>query len=163
MAHAPVPPLASHGRLALTEPELVAWGERLGRQLRAPVVVTIAGELGAGKTTLVRAMCRGYGVLDEVTSPTFAIVHEYEATAGKARVFHLDLYRLENPAELTNVGWDEIISDDAVVIVEWPERAGGRLPVDHVPIVLEHLPDAPDRRLLYAGGHVGAATFGGEG
>ena len=161
MPHASVPPLASHGRLALTEQELVAWGERLGRQLRAPVVVTIAGELGAGKTTLVRAICRGYGVRDDVTSPTFAIVHEYEG--GKTHVYHLDLYRLESPTELTNVGWDDIIADDAVVIVEWPERAGGGLPADHVPIVLEHLPDAPDRRLLYAGGHVGAPTFGGEG
>ena len=161
MAQPPIPPLASHGRLALTEPELVAWGESLGRQLRAPIVITVAGELGAGKTTLVRAICRGYGVRDEVTSPTFAIVHEYHG--GPRRVFHLDLYRLESPSELTNVGWDDIVSDDGVVIVEWPERAGDRLPADHLPIALEHLADAPDRRLLYAGGHVGAPTFGGEG
>jgi tRNA threonylcarbamoyladenosine biosynthesis protein TsaE len=161
MSHAGVPPLASHGKLAVTEAELADWGERLGRQLRAPVLVTISGELGAGKTTLVRAICRGYGVRDDVTSPTFALVHEYAANAG--RVYHLDLYRLERPDELTNIGWDEIVAADAVVIVEWPERAGDRLPPDHVPIVLEHLPEAPDRRLLYAGGHVGARTFGGEG
>jgi tRNA threonylcarbamoyladenosine biosynthesis protein TsaE len=161
MSPAPVPPLAAHGKLALTEAELVAWGERLGRQLRAPVIVTITGELGAGKTTLVRAICRGYGVLDDVTSPTFAIVHEYGG--GARRVFHLDLYRLESPSELTNVGWDDIVADDALVIVEWPERAGSRLPAEHLPIELEHLPGSPDRRLLYAGGHVGAQTFGGEG
>ncbi len=161
MAHSPIPPLAAHGKLAVTESELVEWGERLGRQLRAPVIVTVAGELGAGKTTLVRAICRGYGVTDEVTSPTFALVHEYGG--GARTVYHLDLYRLDDPDDLTNIGWDDIVASDAVVIVEWPERAGERLPADHVPIVLEHLPDAPDRRLLYAGGHVGARTFGGEG
>lgn len=160
MTPAPIPALASHGRLALTEPELEAWGERLGRALEAPVLVTVAGDLGAGKTTLVRAICRGYGVRDEVTSPTFALVHEYRSARG--RVYHLDLYRLERPDELTNLGWDDILSDDAVALVEWPERAGARIPVDHVPIRLEHLPDDPTRRLLYAGGHVGATAFGGE-
>ena len=147
--HHVIPPLASRGRLALTEPELVAWGERFGRAARPPLVVGISGDLGAGKTTLVRAICRGAGVESEVTSPTFALVHQYE---GKQfPIYHLDLYRLESPDEMTNVGWDDIVSAEALVLVEWPERAGTRMPSDAVPIELEHLTGDPERRLLMAG------------
>jgi tRNA threonylcarbamoyladenosine biosynthesis protein TsaE len=153
VSHAPIiPPLAARGHLALTEAELIAWGEGFGRMATSPLVVTISGELGAGKTTLVQAICRGYGVTDEVTSPTFALVHRYDAP--KSPVFHLDLYRLNDPAELTNIAWDEIVSDEAIVLIEWPERAGDRIPRIHVPISLQHLPDDPSHRLLYAGGHV---------
>ncbi len=147
-----VPALASHGRSALDEHELSAWGERFGRSAAPPLVVAITGELGAGKTTLVQAICRGYGVAEEVTSPTFALVHRY--TGRLSPVYHLDLYRLEKPDDLTNLAWDEIVGDDALVLVEWPERAGTRMPHDHIPLSLQHLPDDPSRRLLYAGGHV---------
>ena len=145
----PVPPLAPGSRLALTLGELEAWGERFGRAARAPLVVTIAGELGAGKTTLAQAICRGYGVGEPVTSPTYAIVHEYQAPASP--VYHLDLYRLEREEELTNVGWDDVLAAHALVLIEWPERAGGRLPADHVPIDLEYVPGDAARRLLLAG------------
>jgi tRNA threonylcarbamoyladenosine biosynthesis protein TsaE len=151
--HEPIiPPLASRGRLACTEAELTEWGERFGRVATAPLVVTIAGELGAGKTTLVQAVCRGYGVTEHVTSPTFALVHRY--AAPRSPVFHLDLYRLRDPGELTNIGWDELLSEEALVLIEWPERAGDRIPRIHIPITLQHLPADPTRRLMYAGGHV---------
>ena len=143
-----VPELAPRSRLALTRDELVAWGEALGRAARAPLVVTLSGDLGAGKTTLAQAICRGFGVEEEVTSPTYALVHEYRAPRGT--VYHLDLYRLEREDELTNLGWDEIVTADALVLIEWPERAGGRLPPGHVPIDLEHGEDET-RRLLLAG------------
>jgi len=153
VSHAPIiPPLAARGHLALTESELIAWGEGFGRMAQAPLVVTISGELGAGKTTLVQSICRGYGVHEEVTSPTFALVHRY--AAPKSPVYHLDLYRLDSSNELTNIAWDEIVSEEAIVLIEWPERAGDRIPRMHVPISLQHLPDDPSRRLLYAGGHV---------
>jgi tRNA threonylcarbamoyladenosine biosynthesis protein TsaE len=153
MSHPPIiPPLAAHGRLACTEPELVAWGESFGRVAAPPLVVTVSGELGAGKTTLVRAICRGYGVREDVTSPTFTIVHQY--AAPRSPVYHVDLYRLGDPRDLTNLGWDEMLADEAVVLIEWPEHAGDRIPHVHVPISLQHLPDEADRRLLYAGGHV---------
>ena len=153
VSHPPiVPPLASHGRLAVSESDLVEWGQRLGHVASAPLLVTISGELGAGKTTLVRAICQGYGVTEDVTSPTFALVHQY--AAPRSPVFHLDLYRLSDPVELTNIGWDDILAEDALVLVEWPERAGDRVPRNHVPISLQHLPNDPARRLLYAGGHV---------
>ena len=152
MQHEPiVPPLASRGRLAVTEDELADWGVRLGEAVTPPLVVTVSGELGAGKTTLIRAICRGYGVEEDVTSPTVALVHEYHA--ARSPVYHLDLYRLTSKDELTNIGWDEILDAEALVMIEWPERAGARLPRNHVPISLQHLPD-PERRLLYAGGHV---------
>jgi len=153
MSHEPViPPLAEHGRLACSEQELISWGERFGKSARPPLIVTIAGDLGAGKTTLVQAICRGYGVTDEVTSPTFALVHQY--SAPRSPVFHLDLYRLKSVDELTNLGWDETMVENALVLIEWPERAGDRVPHLHVPISLQHLPHDASRRLLYAGGHV---------
>jgi len=153
VTHEPIiPPLAERGHLACTEAELVSWGERFGRAASPPLVVTITGELGAGKTTLARAICAGYGVPVDVTSPTFNLVHEYPG--ARSRVYHVDLYRLRSPAELTNLGWEEMLAADALVLIEWPERAGDRIPRLHVPISLQHLPHDPDRRLLYAGGHV---------
>lgn len=154
------PPHAADGHIALTEPELVAWGERLGRVAEPPLVLTLSGDLGTGKTTLVRAICRGYGVTEDVTSPTFALVHEYHAP--RSPVYHLDLYRLRDASELAQLGWDEIVSARALIIVEWPERAGGDVPAGAVPITLAHLEADPDRRLLSTGGHVGAEAFGGE-
>ncbi len=135
----------------MDERELAAWGERFGRAVTPPLLVAIGGELGAGKTTLVRAICRGYGVVDDVTSPTYALVHQY--TAPRSPVYHLDLYRLRGEEELTNIGWEDIVSAPALVLVEWPERAGTRMPREHVPIALEYAPPPDDagRRVLLAG------------
>jgi tRNA threonylcarbamoyladenosine biosynthesis protein TsaE len=144
-----VPALARRGALALTQPELVAWGEALGRAARPPLVIALSGPLGAGKTVLVQSICRGYGVIDAVTSPTFALVHEY--AAPRSTVYHIDLYRLTRPEDLLALAWDEIVSASALVLVEWPERAGARLPSGHLPIDLEYVPGEPDRRYLLAG------------
>lgn len=143
-----VPPLAARARIALTEPELRSWGEEFGRAATAPLLVTLSGDLGAGKTTLAQAICRGYGVREPVTSPTYALVQEYEGT--RSRVYHLDLYRLRDASELHNLGWHEIVAAPALVLVEWPERAGDLLPRDHVAIALEHAAES-DRRVLLAG------------
>ena len=149
-AHAPlVPPLAEHGALAMSEDALRDWGRRFGRSAHPSLIVTISGELGAGKTTLVQAICDGYGVADEVTSPTYALVHEY--SAPRSTVYHLDLYRLERVDQLDALAWDEIMHDAALVLIEWPERAGARLRPGHVSLLLQHLPTDGDRRLLYAG------------
>ena len=147
--HHLAPPRATEGRLRLTREELVAWGEAFGRAARPPLCVAIAGELGAGKTTLVQAICRGYGVTEPVTSPTFALVHEYQSP--RSTVFHLDLFRLQRPNELAGLGWDDIVQAHALVLVEWPERAAGALPPDHVGIELQHVPNEDDHRLLLAG------------
>lgn len=144
-----MPQQAVRGRLALTLGELVAWGEALGRAARPPLVIGLSGPLGAGKTVLVQAFCRGYGVIEAVTSPTFALVHEY--AAPRSAVYHIDLYRIAGPEELTALAWDEIVSAQAVVLVEWPERAGARMPSGHLPIDLEYVPGDSDRRYLLAG------------
>lgn len=133
----------------MDEAALCDWGRRFGKSTHAPLVITISGELGAGKTTLVQAICEGYGVTTEVTSPTFALVHEY--VAPRSSVQHLDLYRLDSPTQLDALGWDEIVFGPDLVLIEWPERAGERVPAGHVTLSLQHLPGDSDRRLLYAG------------
>ena len=133
----------------MTRAELVAWGEAFGQAVSPPLIIALAGDLGAGKTTLAQAICAGYGVTQPVTSPTFALVHRYDAP--RSPVYHLDLYRIERPSDLVNIGWDEIAASHALVIVEWPERAGTLIPAGHVPIDLEHSTSDPERRVLLAG------------
>jgi len=144
-----VPPLADRSRIVLSEEELKEWGRELGRSSTPPLVITLTGELGAGKTTLAQAICEGYGVEEPVTSPTYALVHRY--VAPKSPVFHVDLYRLDDPIQLTNIGWDDLLSEHAIVIVEWPERAGPRIPADHLPIDIDYVDGDPNHRLLLAG------------
>ncbi|MEP6831972.1 MAG: tRNA (adenosine(37)-N6)-threonylcarbamoyltransferase complex ATPase subunit type 1 TsaE [Gemmatimonas sp.] len=118
--------------------ELEAWGESFARSRPRPCVITLAGDLGTGKTTLARALCKGFGVLDvhAVTSPTFAILQEYPAPGFS--VGHADLYRLKNDAELDALGWDEIVDSARVLIVEWPERATRPWPKGTVHISLAY-------------------------
>lgn len=148
-----VPALARRGKIAVTREELERWGEELGRSIAPPLLVTVSGDLGVGKTTLIQAICRGYGVAGEVTSPTYTLVHEY--AAPRSPVFHLDLYRLTSDrpdgTELTNLGWDDILRAHALVLIEWPERAAGHIPPGHIPIDLAHQPGDESRRLLLAG------------
>jgi len=129
--------------------ELRAWGQEFGRGLGAPALVTLEGDLGAGKTTLAQAICRGVGIVEDVTSPTFALVNQYEGE--HATVYHLDLYRLKGPDDLTNLGWDDIINSDGIVIVEWPDRAGARMPGGVTRIRLEHISGDDDHRRLILG------------
>lgn len=140
--HLPVAPGAAD------EVSLRAYGEALGESLRAPAVVALHGDLGAGKTTLAQAIARGAGVRNDVTSPTFALVHQYEGR--DARVYHIDLYRLEGAHQLANLGWDEIIASDAIVLLEWPERAADRLPAPRLDISLREPPGRDDVRLISA-------------
>lgn len=144
-----VPPRADRSHLRLSESELDEWGEELGRSSVPPLVITLTGELGVGKTTLAKAICRGYGVSEDITSPTYALVHQY--SADRSPVFHIDLYRLDSRDQLTNLAWDDILATRALVIVEWPERAEDRIPENHLPIDLSYVPDDPSRRILLAG------------
>jgi len=103
-----------------TEEDTVAIGERIAARARGGDVIALSGPLGVGKTTLVRGFLAGLGHADEVPSPSFAIVQPYEALDTPA--WHVDLYRLEDRSELAELGLDD--TGDAVLLVEWPERAG---------------------------------------
>ena len=104
------------------EDELNRFGEELGRALRAPAVIGLSGELGTGKTTLVQAICRGLGARALATSPTYALVHHYDA--ADAAVYHVDCYRLTVPDQARDLGFDDMVREGAIVLIEWPERAG---------------------------------------
>jgi len=139
------------GREAPRSPDrdsLEAWGRALGAALQPPVVLAFDGDLGAGKTTLIRALCEGFGVEDltTVTSPTFALIHEYAAPRGT--VVHADLYRVRSPDELVALGWEERVATAPVLLVEWPERAAGTLPPETIRIHLAHDAAHPERRRL---------------
>ena len=97
-----------------------------------------------GKPRSSKAICRGYGVRDAVTSPTFALVHVYHAQ--RSPVFHIDLYRLSGPHQLANIGFDDALAAYAVVLIEWPEHAGGELPAPMHAIKLSHVAEKPDVR-----------------
>lgn len=130
----------------LTEEELRQWGERFSLTLTAPAFVTFAGELGAGKTTLIRAITRAHGALAAVTSQSYGLVQEYAAPRGS--IIHIDLYRLRGPTELPQIGWEDVLRAKAIVLVEWPERAEGALPSAHTALHLEHVAGRPDVRRL---------------
>ena len=103
-----------------TEEDTVAIGERIAARARGGDVIALSGPLGVGKTTLVRGFLAGLGHADEVPSPSFAIIQPYEALDPPT--WHVDLYRLEDRSELAELGLDD--AGDAVLLVEWPERAG---------------------------------------
>lgn len=129
----------------LSLPGLQARGLAIGATLAAPAVVTLSGDLGAGKTTMVQAICRGLGVTDVVTSPTFGLIHEYAARA--VRVVHCDLYRLESFDAVARLGLDDYLADAQVILlVEWPDRAEALLGAPTLKITLEHLSDHPSQR-----------------
>jgi tRNA threonylcarbamoyladenosine biosynthesis protein TsaE len=139
------------GGVTLDEAGLAAWGVALGQCLPHGTVLALHGELGAGKTTLVRAIAEGLGVpaADAVTSPTYALVHEYPTVAGT--VVHADLYRLRRPDELDEVGWEELLAAARVTIIEWPACGGDRVPRHAIDLSLAHVPGAPEVRRLTAG------------
>src|SRR5881409_3222880 len=116
-------PTATPYVMRLSADALKRFGEALGRELAAPAVIGLSGELGTGKTTLVQAICRGLGARGLATSPTYALVHEYRTPDGRV-VYHVDCYRLRSPAEAQDLGFDDMVRDGAIVLIEWPERAG---------------------------------------
>ena len=108
--------------MRLSASELSRFGEDLGRQLRAPTVIGLSGDLGTGKTTFVQAICRGLGARARATSPTYALVHHYDADS--VPVYHVDCYRLRQPDEARDLGFDDMTRERAIILIEWPERAG---------------------------------------
>ena len=105
---------------------MLAYGAALARGLGSHALVTLEGELGAGKTTLARGILRGLGFEGSVKSPTYPIVELYEFAS--LRVYHFDFYRIGDARELDFIGLDELLQERAIALIEWPERAQGRLP-----------------------------------
>jgi len=117
-----------------SEAETIALGERLASELPQRGLVLLIGNLGAGKTTLAKGIVAGRGAAshDDVSSPTFTLIHEY----GGGRVYHIDLYRLDEPRELATLGLDELFERDALVLMEWGERFPELLPPERTEIRL---------------------------
>ena len=132
--------------MRLSADELSRFGEGLGRALAAPAVIGLSGELGTGKTTLVQAICRGLGARALATSPTYALVHHYATAAGRP-VYHADCYRLRSADEARDLGFDDMVREGAIVLIEWPERAGPWAPPLDRHLHLAHDPD-PAVRVL---------------
>jgi len=126
----------------VSEAETIALGQRLARELPPRGVVLLIGNLGAGKTTLAKGIVSGLGAApaDEVSSPTFTLIHEY----GEGRVYHVDLYRLEEPREVATLGLEEIFERDGLVLIEWGERFPRLLPAERTEIRIRAL--AEDER-----------------
>jgi tRNA threonylcarbamoyladenosine biosynthesis protein TsaE len=129
----------------LRESELVRWGEEIGRSVERPCFLALRGELGAGKSVLARAVARGAGVTSSMPSPTFNLIFRYNVQGGS--VAHLDLFRLNRPDEVWELGWAELGRGNEIVLVEWPERAESLLPADRWDILLEHTNDEVVRRV----------------
>ena len=125
--------------------ETIERGREIGASVKPRTLILLEGELGAGKTTLTKGIVSGLGAAreEEVTSPTFTLVHRYE---GRTRVYHVDLYRVGDFHDLETLGLEDVFSEDAVIIVEWPDRLTLRTDWPILRIGLEHV--AEDTRRI---------------
>ncbi len=112
-------------------------GEQLGRLLDAGDIVCLYGELGSGKTVLSKGIAKGLGVSDEraVRSPSFMLIHRYQ---GRVPVYHADLYRLDGPTDVADIGLRELLGGDGVAVVEWADKLNASLPLERLDITLAH-------------------------
>ncbi|HEY7615263.1 MAG TPA: tRNA (adenosine(37)-N6)-threonylcarbamoyltransferase complex ATPase subunit type 1 TsaE [Terriglobales bacterium] len=131
--------------------ETVELGRRLAGMLTPPRIVVLRGDLGSGKTTLVKGIAEGFeaAAQEDVTSPTFTLVHEYRGP--KANVYHIDLYRVDTARELETLGIDDLISENSVLLIEWGEKFARFERERDIEIRLERLGEN-DRRVRVSGG-----------
>ena len=130
--------------------ETEALGETWGRAAQHGQVIALSGDLGAGKTQLVKGIARGLGVTARVHSPTFTLVNEYGG--GRLRLFHLDLYRLETPAQILSAGIEEFLSPDGVAVIEWAERledGGWKMEDGKIKKVNIEIVSESERKIIY--------------
>jgi len=133
-------------RVTHSPEETILFGREIAVHFQPPCLVLLEGDLGAGKTTLVKGIVAGLGAAseDEVTSPSFTLVHEY---GSSGRVYHADLYRIEGARDLATLGLDDLSAQAATVLVEWGEKLGDTVPTPCVKIRMEHQ-GSDDRRIL---------------
>src|SRR3954447_674628 len=119
--------------------ETIELGRRIAAELPRKAVVLLIGNLGAGKTTLAKGIAQGLGAAEpeEVSSPTFTLIHEY----GDGRLYHIDLYRLDEPREVATLGLEDLFDRDAVVLIEWGERFPQLMPEDRIEIHIRAIED----------------------
>ncbi|HBS26499.1 MAG TPA: tRNA (adenosine(37)-N6)-threonylcarbamoyltransferase complex ATPase subunit type 1 TsaE [Gammaproteobacteria bacterium] len=115
---------------------MVQFGRTLAAQAQALNLITLQGDLGAGKTTLARALLRGLGYQGKVKSPTYALVESYSVSGRD--IHHFDLYRISDPEELEYLGFSDYFSNDALLLIEWPEKAQGVLPVADLKVEISY-------------------------
>ena len=130
--------------------ETESLGERWGRAAQRGLVIGLSGDLGAGKTRLVKGIARGLGITARVHSPTFTLVNEYGG--GRLRLFHLDLYRLETRGQIVSAGLEEFLQPDGVTVIEWAERWFGKQPtsnLENVRWVKIEIISETERRIVY--------------
>lgn len=128
--------------------ETEALGEAFGRQAGSGLVIGLSGDLGAGKTQFVKGLARGLGVPGRVHSPTFTLVNEYGG--GRLRLFHLDLYRLENREQMQSAGIEEFLQPEGVTVIEWAERLlDWQVVVAELKTVRIDIVDDAARRIIY--------------
>ncbi|MEW6423499.1 MAG: tRNA (adenosine(37)-N6)-threonylcarbamoyltransferase complex ATPase subunit type 1 TsaE [Bacillota bacterium] len=125
--------------------ETFLLGERLGALMEPGDVLCVSGELGAGKTVLAKGLARGLGITAAVTSPTFTLINEY---AGRLPFYHLDAYRLSNPAELADLGCEEYFYGAGVTLVEWAERVAEILPPERLDVRIENVAGEANARQI---------------
>lgn len=140
-----------------SESETEALGQELAGKLTPGTVVAYRGGLGMGKTAFTRGLARGLGCEGRVTSPTFAIVNEYEAAVP---LFHFDLYRLSGPGELFDIGWEDYLDRGGVCAVEWSERAEAALPRETVWVSIRRCAESGDWRRITIEGRAGDEAAG---
>jgi tRNA threonylcarbamoyladenosine biosynthesis protein TsaE len=136
--------------LIASEAETEAFAARLAGALRPGDVVALVGDLGAGKTRIVQGLAHALGIpIEDVTSPTFTLIHEY---AGRIPLRHCDAYRLRRPEEFADLGLDELFAEDGIAVVEWADRVEQYLPRDHLRVQIEAVgPTARTIELTAAG------------
>jgi tRNA threonylcarbamoyladenosine biosynthesis protein TsaE len=125
--------------------ETIAYGRSLAAELSPPLIVLLRGDLGAGKTTLAKGIAEGFGAAraEDVTSPTFTLVHEYRGP--RVTLFHIDLYRIDTPRELETLGLDDLVAPNSILLIEWGEKFVRLQRDQNVEITLERVGETERR------------------
>ena len=133
--------------------------KKLAAELKSGDVVCLEGDLGAGKTTFTQGLAAALGVPGRVTSPTFCIVQEHRRQSNNRTIeqsnnspdllVHMDLYRLHNEDDVIAIGWEDYLAEGAILVVEWPERAGALIPAEAKHVVFTHLDGEESRRIAF--------------
>ena len=117
--------------------ETFQLGEKIGKYITPGTILALSGDLGAGKTALSQGIAKGLGIGEQVVSPTFTLIQEYEG--GRIPLYHMDMYRLETEREFAQLGLEDYFNSDGVMVIEWAERLGDLLPADHIAIDIQYL------------------------